>query len=171
MTDPFASVRDVVDVVDAVVLPSLSASSEPVPGEVMKKSRGRPPGTFNWHVTEEVLGKVELMSGIGLSEEVMARLLDTSQDTFTRRKVDTPALVEAIARGRAKVEFLLARTLYNAASSGNLTAAIWLEKTRFNRSERVRVDEVKLGAADLSKLSDVQLERLAAGESLVSVVR
>lgn len=54
---------------------------------------------------------------------------------------------EAICVGRAKAEKNIAAVLFRNALSGNVAAAIWLEKTRFGRCEPPRminnVDEVK----------------------------
>ena len=125
---------------------------------------GRPPV----EITPDMIRQVELMAGIGLSQDTMAAVLGISSDTFTRRKVDTDVFRAAVARGRGKVEAKIANVIYTAATTGNLQACIWMEKTRFNRAERVRNDTV---TADLDRLTDEQLARVAAGESLALVVR
>jgi len=129
---------------------------------------GRPKGSRGLDITPDILGKVERMASLGMSDETIASVLDIHPNTVSNRKHDTPEFAAAYERGRATAEIAVARTLYSAANEGNITAAIWIEKTRFNRAERVRVDERRV---DLSTLTDEQLARLAAGDDLAHVSR
>lgn len=137
-------------------------------GNAPKRPPGRPKGSHKLALTPHVLTTVEKLAALGMPDETMASVLGISADTIGRRKQDTPEFAEAYARGKASAEVAVANTLYNAMKGGNISAAIWIEKTRFNRAERVRVDE---RSVDVSTLSDEQLARLAAGDDLASVSR
>jgi alpha-D-ribose 1-methylphosphonate 5-triphosphate diphosphatase PhnM len=127
---------------------------------------GRPPKLI---VDAALLAKVEQLAASGLSQGTIAIALDVDEDTITRTKKRSAAFADAIKRGRAKGEANLAARMYQLAMRGNVTALIWMEKSRHGRSEKIR-HENENHNADLSDLTDEQLERLAAGEPLVKVL-
>lgn len=90
-----------------------------------------------FELTDEHLEQIAKMAGVGLGQEQIAYVLGISHDTLTRRKKDTEAVLRAIKRGQANAEQKVAKAVFDKALNGDMTAAIWWEKTRAGRSERV----------------------------------
>jgi len=91
-----------------------------------KRPRGRPP-----HVpTDRDRRQVEVMTGLGLTQEQIGKILNVSEDTLQRHYADE------IASGVAKANVQVAQNLFNIATSrdsGAVAAAIfWMldEDTR-----------------------------------------
>ena len=98
--------------------------------------RGRPKIIF----TELQIRQAEIMAGLGLTREQMSLVLGVSERTLRRRKADIEALAEAIATGQALAAMQVARTIFDLATKEkNLAAAIWYEKTRCGRSDRIDI--------------------------------
>ncbi len=122
-------------------------------------------------ITPAQLAQIEVLAGYGLDQTQIAAALGLGDRTFRRRKADTAAVADAIARGQAKAAGRVAETLFKRAtgSGRDAVAAIkWWEMTRANRSERT---SGTVGSVDLTKLSDAQLDRIAAGDNIADVIR
>ncbi|NBS71164.1 hypothetical protein EBT31_19990 [bacterium] len=88
-----------------------------------KRARGRPP-----HVpTDRDRRQVEVMTGFGLTQEQIGKILNVSEDTLQRHYADE------ISNGVAKANIQVAQNLFNIATSrdsGAVAAAIFWMKTR-----------------------------------------
>lgn len=96
-----------------------------------QRGRGRPPKT----PTEDQLKLVQLMAMIGMSQKKMCARLQIDEETF--RKYEAEYFGPAIEKGEADLEFEVGRSLIKQIRAGNMTANIWVEKTRFGRTEKV----------------------------------
>jgi len=106
--------------------------------EIGSKKTGRP----RIEITAEQLRQIETLAGYGLTLQEIARVVGISLETLKRRKKDTEAVDEAIARGRASAAASVARKLFQLATEGCLSAIIWYERTRCGRSEKNIVEHV-----------------------------
>jgi IS30 family transposase len=76
------------------------------------------------------LARVEELARDGHTEANIARLLNVSQDTITRRKRDSAGFADAIQRGREAAHSDVSNALWRQAKKGNVAAIVWYEKTR-----------------------------------------
>lgn len=81
--------------------------------------------------TEKDRKEVEALSGVGLPEEQIAMLIAGGISRDTLRKYFERELVS----GKAKANSQVAKTLWQKATSGDTTAAIWWTKTQMKWAE------------------------------------
>lgn len=81
--------------------------------------------------TEKDRKEVEALSGVGLPEEQIATLISGGISRDTLRKYFDKELVS----GKAKANSQVAKTLWQKATSGDTTAAIWWTKTQMRWKE------------------------------------
>lgn len=94
------------------------------------KKGGRPP-----HEPDEVTrASVEAMAGCGIPEADIAKVIRI--DPKTLRKYYRDELDTGHIRANARV----AQSLYEQATTGNVTAAIWWTKARMGWSEKTHLD-------------------------------
>jgi hypothetical protein len=80
--------------------------------------------------------RIEALAASGHSVVGIARGLNTSQDRLRRWCEESPALEEAMTRGRESERFALHNVLYRAATvDGNIVAAMFLLKARHGYRE------------------------------------
>lgn len=125
-----------------------------------KRPRGRPP-----HVpTDRDRRQVEIMTGLGLTQEQIGKILGVSEDTLQRHYADE--IESGVAKANAKV----AQNLFNIATSresGSVAAAIFWMKSRgkwreTNHHVHGGDDEkppIKI-EANLKGLSDIELDQM-----------
>jgi len=125
-----------------------------------KRPRGRPP-----HVpTDRDRRQVEVMTGLGLTQEQIGKILGVSEDTLQRHYADE------IANGVAKANVQVAQNLFNIATSrdsGAVAAAIFWMKTRGKWRETNHLvhsgddkePPIKIDA-NLKGLSDAELDQM-----------
>ncbi len=89
------------------------------------------------------LSEVERLAGLGLSQNEIAASLDISVDTLARRKKEFAEFADALKRGKANAKSEIANKLFIEAKAGNITAIIWIEKTRFGFSEKLQIEDVR----------------------------
>jgi hypothetical protein len=92
---------------------------------------GRPPIV----ITDDMLRQIETLSGYGLTLEQCAAVIGVGYSTF-REKLKDEALPEvsgAVARGRARAQGAIGRSLYQKANDGDVQAIKWWEATRAGR--------------------------------------
>lgn len=97
------------------------------------------------------------LAGRGLSQAEICLVVGISEDTLSRRKLESAAFADAIKRGRAVAADAVANKLYEMATSGDLGAIVWWEKTRRGLSDKVQQHIT----VDVSKLSDDELRAIA----------
>lgn len=93
-------------------------------------------GRRSFSFTDEQIAMIEQMAGIGLSIERMAGVLGISERTFHNHK--NAKINAAIEKGKGKAAFIVGKSLFREAESGNVNAIKWWEATRENRSEKIR---------------------------------
>lgn len=105
------------------------------------------------------ISRVEELAAQGLSQAEICLVIGISEDTLSRRKMDSAAIADAIKSGKAKAASEIANTLYQMAKGGDLGAIVWWEKTRRGLSDKVQQNI----NVDVSKLSDDELSAIAKG--------
>lgn len=90
-------------------------------------------------ITKADLEKVERMAGLGLTENMIAKILGISKSTLHRRKRDSEAFAAALEAGQARAQYQVSEALFNKALSGDLGSIVWWEKTRAGRTDRQTV--------------------------------
>lgn len=84
------------------------------------------------------ISRVEELAAQGLSQAEICLVLGISEDTLTRRKMDSAVIAEAIKSGKAKAASVIANTLFLMAKGGDLGAIVWYEKTRRGLTDKVQ---------------------------------
>lgn len=91
--------------------------------ETVKKKRGRKSAVFDYK-------EIEKYASLGLTQIEIALAMGWGQACFFNHKREDEKIEEAIRRGRAKFKVIVSQNLVRQMQSGNVTAAIWLDKTR-----------------------------------------
>ena len=81
------------------------------------------------------LAKIRDLASRGFSEKDIARALGMSQHTFTKRKDEDPALVDALDEGRSIEHQALYSKLMEKAMGGDIVALLFLLKCRHGYRE------------------------------------
>lgn len=115
------------------------------------------------------IGRVEELAGQGLSQAEICLMLDISESTLYRRKLDLEVLTEAIKRGKASAASEVANKLFTMAKSGDLGAIVWWEKTRRGLSDKTT--HVISDDIDWSQVPDDVLEAYRARKATLEDVR
>lgn len=123
------------------------------------KKMGRP----EHEPTDDSREYVGRMVAIGIDQESIAAILEI--DAKTLRKHYRHELDHGKAIANAKV----GTSLFQKATGGDTTAAIFWMKTRAGWRETQNVNQTNVDI-DLSTLDDDELDRIAAGEDPVRVV-
>lgn len=89
---------------------------------------GRKPAHFDYE-------KIKKLAGQGLNKEEIALACGYKARSFYEHKRNDSKIEEAILEGRASFKVFLSSTLIEQAKKGNVTAAIWLDKTRCGTRE------------------------------------
>lgn len=107
---------------------TLSADAQ-VPRREVKRKAARPPGRPSFQPTDVQRRQAITLAAHGNRPEVIAAVLEISEPTL--RKYFWPEL----QRGRLLGEAKNSQRLHAQAEKGNVTAMIWLDKTRFGVRE------------------------------------
>jgi len=92
------------------------------------EKKGRKPAHFDYE-------KIKKLAGQGLNKDEIARACGYKARSFYTHKKNDSKIEEAILEGRASFKVFLSSTLIEQARKGNVTAAIWLDKTRCGTKE------------------------------------
>lgn len=90
--------------------------------------RGRKAAIFDYK-------KIEKFSAMGLTKEDIGRALGYERSCFFEHKRNDEKIEDAIKRGRSKFKVIVSQNLVDQMKRGNVTAAIWLDKTRCGTRE------------------------------------
>ena len=112
--------------------------------------------------TEKTRNEVAALAGFGVRYEDIADFLGISEKTLTKH------YKEELKNGAIKANAAIAKTLFNAAKEGNVTACIFWLKTRagWRETQNVELSGPEKGpvavknSPDLSRLSDEELMQL-----------
>lgn len=102
-----------------------------VDGSQNQRGRGRPRKT----PSEFEIGIVERLASMGLTRAQMSYAVGKHRDTFFQ--YDESHYSDAIERGRVRLQMTSSSVLMREMLAGNMTAAIWIEKTRLGMTEKV----------------------------------
>jgi hypothetical protein len=96
-------------------------------------------------LSDDTYRQVETLAGFGLTRDKIALVIGISLATLTRHKKNDKRFADAYARGIAKAEGMVARTLYDRATKdgGDMSAIKWWEQTRAGRVETSRHDVIQ----------------------------
>lgn len=86
-------------------------------------------------ITDEQIRQAEILAGYGLTQNQIADVLGVARSTF-RRKKDEARVLSALQKGKAVAQLRVGKSIYEKALVGDMTAAIWWEKTRAGRNEK-----------------------------------
>src|SRR5258706_15656649 len=86
----------------------------------------RKPGRAPAQPPANAAKRIAALAATGHSVVGIARGMNTSNDTFRRWIDESPALAEALERGREAERFTLHNALFRAAKRGNIVAAMFL---------------------------------------------
>jgi len=101
-----------------------------------RKPRGKANGKPPFHPTEEDRKTVSLMCAVGIPHEGIALCIQDGIDDKTLRKYFHEELKTAKIKANAKV----GGSIFNAAMSGNMTAASLWAKTQMGWKETQQID-------------------------------
>jgi hypothetical protein len=101
-----------------------------------------------------------------------AQMMGISRTSLVRYLKDWPEAAQVLAETREQTKDKIEHKLFEKALDGDLTAIIFYLKTQgrdrgYQENSRVESVSVRM---DVSKLTEDQLRRIAAGESVASVV-
>ena len=86
-------------------------------------------------LTEGEINEIRSLSELCLSLTAIAALVGLPPAQMIQLFQHDERVKMAVHIGRAKAERVIAEVLFKGAIGGNVTAAIWLEKTRFGHTE------------------------------------
>lgn len=114
----------------------MTKPTQKTPAKVATKSK---PGAVRIHIDP---AKVERLASQGLTKQQICDSLGISDQTLLNREKVDLELLEAIKRGRAKGLKEVSNALFEAATSGNVTAQIFYLKNRApgDWKDRVEID-------------------------------
>lgn len=121
------------------VIPLNKDALEPKPARKHVRT-GRPPGRPPFVLTALHIAQIEQLAGYGLTLPQLCSVIGVSENALTRKKEHKVAVYEALENGKSKAAAIIGKTLFEKAKGGDMTALIWLEKTRFGKSDRITQD-------------------------------
>jgi len=98
------------------------------PKKKQPEKRGRKPIVIDYE-------KVKQYAAMGLTKEEIGLAMGLGKTRFFYYKKTDANIDQAIQQGRATFKVFLSNTLIDQAKKGNVTAAIWLDKTRCGTRE------------------------------------
>lgn len=120
-----------------------------------RRTRGRPPFVF----PPGAEANVATAAYNGASDRVLAGIFGCSVDTIIRH------FGPIVRKQRALRQLAIASAQQKHALKGNPALLIWLGKQPVEKGGLGQRDEVTLGNVDLAKLTDEELETIAAGKA------
>jgi len=119
-----------------------------------------PPGQPRIVLTPEQLIQLEAYAAV-LTQDEACEMLGIVDRTLRRRMQEDPQVLSAYRRGRLKAKTGVGGGLLTLARNGDREAAKFYLRTQCGWKETVVIESV-----DLDKLSDAELEAIAAGKPI-----
>ncbi len=116
-----------------------------------KKPEKRGPKKIVWNYK-----KIEQLAAMGLTKTDIGRALGYEKSSFFAAKAEDDEIEAAIVRGRAKFKVIVSRNLVKQMTNGNVTAAIWLDKTRCGTKEDQGQDDEQNNAQPVQVIIRVE---------------
>ena len=92
-------------------------------------------------ITDEMLGKIEMMAGWGLARAQIAAVLGFSEASLVKKKMDEERVFNALEAGKAKAQGRVGKSLFERAVEGDVAAIRWYEMTRAGRTAEARLQQ------------------------------
>lgn len=113
--------------------------------------------------TDDLRAKVEQLAGLGCTHESIAVMIGLSDDKTVRKHYE-----HELKLGKAKANAKISNVLFNEAVKGNMTAAIFWQKSQAGWREKSEVvhtgpDGGPVGAEALAGAMDIFLSNLFGG--------
>jgi hypothetical protein len=116
-------------------------------------------------LTEKEIKQIKGMAGLGMTLETIAPILGVSKTYLYDECKANPLVSEAYDNGKATMQLKVAQSLIKQALEGNMTALIWIEKTRFGKKEPPKISELEaIEVLIQAGMLPPQLAQLAATE-------
>lgn len=127
-------------------------------------------GTYKLPIDQNLLEKIEAFAGVGLTLKDISLLLGINESTFHDYKNKFPEVEQAVHRGKLKGKQAVGQALYRKALTGDVTAAKWIEATRYGYSEKIRTENettLKVESFEdyLQRMKDGRTEREVSEEA------
>ncbi len=111
---------------------------------------------------------IKRLAGYCMAEYAIANCLDLTLGQWQRLKANRVDVQKALDQGKAVAEKQVSASLFRLAKQGNVTAAIWIEKTRFGRTEKSITEITGAGGGPVRYTTEERKERV---EQLLEVAR
>lgn len=105
--------------------------------EPAKRRKGGNPKLI---LTDAQRKQIEQLAGLGLKLDQIATVVGIAYGTLKNKVRLDEEVKEAFARGNVVAQVKVAKSIFSKAIAGDMTAAIWFEKTRAGRSDRTQVE-------------------------------
>jgi len=89
------------------------------------------------------LKQIGRLSLLGLTDKELADFLGIAESTLNKWKIEHPEFMETLKAGKDDADAKVARSLYNNAINGNVTAQIYWLKNRHPKKWRDKPGEEK----------------------------
>lgn len=93
---------------------------------------------------------------MGLTKNDIGRVLGYEKTSFYKAKAKDDEIEAAIQRGRSKFKVIVSQSLVDQMKAGNVTAAIWLDKTRCGTKEDQGQDDEQNNATPVQVIIKVE---------------
>ena len=90
-------------------------------------------------ITDEMLARIEMMAGWGLSLTQIAAVMGISERALLIKKANESRVNAALEAGKAKAQGRVGKSLFERAVEGDVAAIRWYEMTRAGRTAEARL--------------------------------
>lgn len=90
-----------------------------------------------FELTENHLRQIKALAGYGLTMPQVAAVIDVPERTLRRRKKDSEIVLAAFEKGKAVAASRIGSSLFERATTGDVTAIIWYEKSRLGYTDKI----------------------------------
>lgn len=115
-----------------------------------------------WAPTPEQINQIRTMAGYKLGHDRIATILGISASTLERSARVTPALHDALEKGREQSGAMLRQWAYESARKGNVAMQIFLLKTQEGFRETERLELTGADGGPIQTKKELTVEEAAA---------
>jgi hypothetical protein len=88
-----------------------------------------------YKINDEMIGKIEEYSRVGMSKAALCRVLGIARTTFNAWLNENLDVYEAMMKGKNRGDYEVAKALHDEAVDGNTTVLVHLSSKRLKNSE------------------------------------